>query len=117
MTKKPAPKKEKLTSIRSLANVKEQVQKKYLGQARIHGVGLRSKDSAVRLYAVRENGDEQTKLLENIRSEIAPYALDVVFDEAPVALNEGQVVPDGTEKSVGCAEPGADPRDPEVKTD
>ena len=70
----------------ALVEVKKQIRKKYVGQAGIHGVGIRSKENVVRLYANKDRGDQQEHLIGSIRREIAPFVLDVIFDEAPVML-------------------------------
>lgn len=67
-----------------LGEVKKRVQEKYLGRARIHGVGMRMKENRLRIYASRGDG-EQARLLDEIRKEAAPAAIDVIFEEAPAA--------------------------------
>jgi hypothetical protein len=66
----------------SLSELKRQIRGKYLGKFGIHAVGVRSNDNAIRVYAT-PGGKGQDQGLAQIRKEIEPCKLDVVFEERP----------------------------------
>jgi len=65
-----------------LGDVRRRVEEKYLGRARIHGVGMRMKENRLRIYAGRGDG-EQARLLDEIRNEAAPVGVEVIYEDAP----------------------------------
>lgn len=65
----------------TLDDAQSLVTEKYLGQAGIHGVGIRRKKSAIALYVEPGATEEHKDLLTQIGDEVKPYDLIVVEEE------------------------------------
>ena len=65
----------------TLDDAQSLVTEKYLGQAGIHGVGIRRKKSALALYVEPGATQEHKDLLKQIGDEVKPYDLIVVEEE------------------------------------
>ncbi len=80
MTSKDDP--EHVSQPPAIRDVKQQVRAKYLGKYGIHAVGVRIAQNAIRVYATR-GMQEQQDGFEQIREDIAPCTLDIVFEDRP----------------------------------
>jgi len=67
----------------TLDDVQALITKKYLGQAGIHGVGVRRKKSAIALYVEPGATEEHKDLLTQITDEVKPFDVMVVEEERP----------------------------------
>jgi len=67
----------------TLDDVQALITKKYLGQAGIHGVGVRRKKSAIALYVEPGTPEEHKDLLTQITDEVKPFDVMVVEEERP----------------------------------
>lgn len=67
----------------SLSEVKRRLSAKYLGQGRIHGVGIREKQSAIRVYLEEDDSPEQQEVLKSLTADAAPFP--VLVTDAPRA--------------------------------
>jgi hypothetical protein len=65
---------------KSLDEIKKLVSDKYLGKGGIHSV---RSQNAVRLYLEPEGNDQQSKILEEIEKEAAPYKIVHIKSERP----------------------------------
>jgi len=70
----------------SLDELKKAVQRKYLGQAGLHGVGASERQNAIKLYLTKCDGAEQNRLIAEVRKELASTNVELVFDDAPSVL-------------------------------
>jgi hypothetical protein len=67
----------------TLDEVQALITEKYLGQAGIHGVGIRRKQSAIALYVEPGATQQHENLLTQISEEAKPYNVMVVEEERP----------------------------------
>jgi hypothetical protein len=68
----------------TLEEVRERLQRQYLGKARIHGLGISRKHQTIRVYANR-GGAEQTKIFEELRAAAKPFSVVVIYEDQAVA--------------------------------
>jgi len=64
-----------------LDQLQELITGKYLGQAGIHGVGIRRKKSAIVLYVEPGAAEEHKRTLTKIKEEVEPLNLMIVEEE------------------------------------
>jgi hypothetical protein len=67
----------------TVGEIKRRVRSMYLGKYGIHGVGARSADQIIRIY-ISQDVPQQQEGIEKIRKEIAPWQLDVVFEDRAI---------------------------------
>ncbi|MGL4611803.1 MAG: hypothetical protein ACRCYY_19350 [Trueperaceae bacterium] len=68
----------------TLETAKQKVRRKYLGEAGIHGVGVRRREGALCLYVSSKDDPELQRLLEAICADVSPYPVRTV-EEAPAS--------------------------------
>lgn len=66
-----------------LQETKRRLAVHYLGQAGIHGFGLRRSEGAICVYLERHDDPEQRALLERIEREAAPFQLIAIHEGRP----------------------------------
>jgi hypothetical protein len=65
--------------------LRNQLADKYIGRAGIHGIGIGMRHSEYVIFVYAEqNGPEQERLLEHIRSEAWPYRAELREESIPV---------------------------------
>jgi hypothetical protein len=69
-----------------LEKAKNRVDRRFLGHAGIHGVGLRRSQSAVVIYVDPSHQSEVEPLLEEVRAQAAPYNIIVVQSAPAVGI-------------------------------
>lgn len=67
----------------SLHEAKCRLSQKYLGRGKIHGVGLREDQNAIRVYVARDGSGEQEKLLSDLAADAEPFRVLTVESEPP----------------------------------
>ena len=68
--------------MKSLDEIKDDISKKYLGKAGIHGVGIRRKANALCIYTDSETDVEQKAVLQKIEKEAAPFRVVNIQEES-----------------------------------
>jgi hypothetical protein len=68
----------------SLDEAKKIVEQEFLGTGGIHGVGKKASKNSVRVYASVAS-TALDSVLSDIKSRCAPFDIDVVIEEKPVA--------------------------------
>ena len=67
----------------SLAKLKSEFTKRYLGMHGIHGVGVRESENAICLYVGRDSDLEISPALESIRQTAAPFVVMLIREDVP----------------------------------
>jgi hypothetical protein len=68
----------------SLEDTKRRLVTRYLGQAGIHGFGLRRSEDGICVYLERQSDPGQKELLDRIEREAAPFRLITVYEDRPL---------------------------------
>jgi len=68
---------------KSLDELKEELARKYLGKAGIHGLGVSHSENAIRVYLEPDLAEEQQTILDSIESEAHPFKVLPVISNKP----------------------------------
>jgi hypothetical protein len=67
----------------TLDGVKRRLRETYLGVSGIHGLGLNRAAAAVRVYCDPGDSSERQAVLERLRRDAAPFAIEIVSEPPP----------------------------------
>lgn len=71
---------------KSLDEAKRELRARYLGKHGIHAVGIRTSENAICVYVDPSGRIHAAEVLDNIRSDAAPFKLIVIEEEPPAVL-------------------------------